>query len=291
MARDALHILIRSHRYDVATALLAARIKAEVACPVTLVCDESQGPVQSGDLRKIAMTEADLRAWGWATIPADWGWFCGDACYYAAEAAEVDADYLLLIENDVFFQAGALAALVAFIAEGSADAGAAQLRRNDSAPKYSANLAKLGHDPRVGCTFPVSFVRHDLIAKMHDIRRASVAHGDLRVNDEAILAAAAHGDGVRPVDLATARPDLFPDATFQTNPPNLTEHFLAMDGIQNPQFAHPAISFAGVLERIWAREKASGRRRLRNILRQATPSQQAQILAALDDRERLNAAR
>lgn len=285
------HVLVRTNRFDAQTALLVHRIRAEFAGPITLVCDETRGEVKTGPWPKVVVTERCLADWGWTHIPARWGWFCGDICYYAALEAGLPGSHYLVIENDVFFTNGAFACLLELIRSGRLDVGAMDL--NDTHPRrlYSAGLTALGVPANRGCVFPLTFMATRLIETMHDLRRRATTRPDLRLNDEAIFAAVAMHEGNRWSNLAELDATLFSQRNFASNPPQLLEYFLARPAGLEPVFVHPALSHAHLLERILAGGLTYDRRRLRKVLRQCTPEQRQIIEDLMDLGDRLNTGR
>lgn len=277
--------IIRSHRFGAMEAALAGRLSQVFgAGQVILAVDESRGPVDCGGLAKVSLTPATLAGLGFAGLPADWGWRCGDLCYHAAAAARPPHARYWLFEADIWLPpvAEALCALSALPQE----ALAAGLGPKATAPKYSRLMTPLCGSDRWGCFFPVTRVSARLLGEMRRLRERSLAeiapHRPAFPNDEAILGGAVHATGVSHADLYAAAPRFFDPACFATNPPHLRD---ALDRGTEGRVFHPAIPLSAILDEIARNGPGAGRRydahRLRRVLKEAAPDEAARIRAAL----------
>lgn len=268
--------LIRTHRSSWQALDLARRVREHLSENLWFVCDETGGPVATPGFAKIPLGLPALAALGLDRLPEDWGWFCGDCCYYAAASELAGFEYFCLIEEDVFLGAPALEAFGRLLDADRSVAAAARLRRYETPPKYSAGLAAVGADPHAGCIFPVTRVHRDLVPDMLALRRRAQHHPEpLRVNDEGILAAAALASG-RPVTDLYDHPEIFAEDRFATNPPHLLEALERAPATSRA--CHPAVSLADVLRRLADREKNYTEHRLRRIAEEA-PAHVAQAIA------------
>lgn len=277
---------IRTHRFDAPVRLLAERLAAAAGQPPILICDTRAGAFDTGDFAQAPIDEARLQELGFRDLPKDWGWFCGDLFYHVAALADPEAEYLCLMDGDIFLSEAAASALVSFFDGEMAEAAAVDLRLHEAPPKYSKGLSALDLDPRLGCLFPLTRIHRSLLAPLRDLRLRSSQSGQ-RLNDEAVLAAAAASTGSATCDLREGIA-LFPAESFATNPPHLFEALSA--GNAPAAVVHPVVTLEGVLSRIGSGEKAYGRHRLRRVLRQATGPQRKAIVAALDQVEAAGAA-
>lgn len=275
--------LIRALAFDDVAQALAANL-ASAGAEVVFVCDESRGAVDTGAYAKIALTAEGLGALGLAPLPDNWGWLCGDMCYYAAAEAYPARDHYLLIESDVFFGPQAARALMTALDACPDEILAAQLARHDAPKRYSRGLAQLGYEPRDGCIFPVSRASARAVRLMKALRiRALTECPHEKINDEAILASVALTDGLPHRALESLLPQMFDRANFDTNPPHL---FDSQRDAPDPMRAfHPAVSYANVLARVQSGEKNYHKHRLRRVLAEASRDQRVAIKAALQERE------
>lgn len=295
--------ILRSHRWGEDEAGLFARLQGWFGADrVLAVLDESRGVLATPPgLAKLSLTPASLAALGFAGLPPDWGWRCGDLCYYAAAAARPGRGRYWLFEPDLWWPDGAAGdaifaalaarpeqALAAALGErpshdGAAGDGAA---RDEGGPKYSRLMGPLCGTNRWGCLFPLTRVAGDLIAPMAALRRASLAQiaprHRLFPNDEAILAAAVFQCGASHGDLYRLLARHFRPRFFATNPPHLRE---ALARAKAPLVAHPAIGLQAILAEIDRHGPGAGRgygpHRLRRVLKEALPPEAAAIHAAL----------
>lgn len=267
MTIDRTAFLIRTHENNSQVRQLVRDLNEHVTQNVYLVCDESGGSIDFGNDPKLSLSPQVISKWGFSRHPDDWGWFCGDYCYYIAAEEIEDFEYFCLIEADVHLSESCLLAVKALLEESESPALAADLRRFDSPPLYSKDLASIGEDPSFGCIFPFTRVSRKIISDMFKLRERVQNHSaPLRVNDEAILATVAHKSGEAIVNLYDFE-EVFDPRCFATNPPQLFESVSA-----NPDDIcayHPVVALPKVLNRVLSGEKNYSRHRLRRVLRDA----------------------
>lgn len=280
--------ILRSHRFGPMEAALAERLAAWFGAEgVLLALDESRGPVESGGWARVSLTPATLAGLGLAPLPPDWGWRCGDLCYYAAAAARPGVARYWLFESDVWIAPGAVGPLFDRLAALPAEALAAGLGPRPEAPKYSRLMAPLAGSDRWGCFFPVSRASATLVAAMQQMRRQSLATipatKPLFPNDEAILAGTVAAGGFSHADLYAAAPEFFAPKSFATNPPHLRDALDRRAGAR--QVFHPAIFLADILSELASNGPQAGRRydahRLRRVLKEAAAEEAATLRRAL----------
>ncbi|TCO74004.1 hypothetical protein [Rhodovulum euryhalinum] len=275
--------LVRTQGFGPMARLLAERLAA-TGVPVVAVVDERGGTADTAPFDKIVLDEARLAGMGLAPLPANWGWLCGDLCYYLASQDRPGFARYALVESDVFLPEAGAAPLVTALAKHPAPAIAAQLGASDRRRRYSRGLARFGLDPAWGCIFPLSRVSDAVVAAMRAFRSEQLrtAPGE-RLNDEAILAGAVQRHGFSWARLEDVVPDQVPPLTFDTNPPHLLET-VAADPAERRLF-HPVVPFETVLGRVRSGEKAYSRHRLRRVLRTVSGPMHDALLAALDAAE------
>lgn len=259
--------------------LLAERLAA-VGATVAAVVDERKGIADTEPFDKITLSEEKLAKLGISGLPDDWGWFCGDLCYYVAANERPGFTRYALIESDVFLPEQSAASLVQALSADPSEAIAAQLGTSDQKRRYSQALERFGLDPSWGCIFPLSRVSGTVIEAMLRFRVEHLleAPGE-RLNDEAILAGAVLRGGFSFASLEDVVPDLVSADTFHTNPPHLLEA-LAADASEKRLF-HPVVPFELVMKRLRTGEKAYSRRRLRKVIQSAPIPMKKQIQKAL----------
>lgn len=284
--------VIRSHRFASDEARLATQLSDTFGVQNTLFAvDERAGIVDTGAWAKTVVTAEALVPDG--PLPQDWGWRCGDLCFYAAQAAKPDYDGYLLVESDVFARTDGFAKIEDFISETRPAALAAELGRYAQAQKFSEYLPLVGHRRKLGCIFPLTYASTEVVATMQALRNrlAAALKDDVTIpaypNDEAILAAGADENGGGQ-DLYKCLPALFDPAWFHTNPPHLLEALERTKPAQAPGFSHPAVSLKRVIRQLsepvdpTAKSfKTYGRRRLRKVLKEANADERQQIEALL----------
>ena len=277
-------ILIRALAPDPVSVRLAETLEAAFGRRPVFVCDETRGPKDTGIYDKVSLTPDVLEKLGITYLPKNWGWFWGDMCYYAAQAAFPGFDRYLLVESDVYFSATAADDFMRLLAESDHDVLARRLGRAAEPQKYSRALAPLGLDPHWGCIFPATCVRAHVIPKMLDLRKEAMSHGvAAQLNDEAILAGTVARHDLAHAALETLAPTLFDPRGFDTNPPHLFEAVAADP--KDPQAYHPVVSFEKVMARIADGEKNYTKHRLRKVLKAAPKPMRTAIRAALIEAE------
>lgn len=265
--------LIRCTAVGPAERQLAQRLSATFPRVVLVPNTEAVPP----DLPAVPVNPDALAGLGFHRLPPNWGWFCGDFCFYVARAALPEASSFLLIESDVYLGARATRRLHWLIGERPDHAMAAELGLRGS-PRFSKGLGPLGLDPRAGCIFPVVHAPARLVDEMAALRRRSL-EGGRPINDEAVLAGAVLGGGHPYLALDAALPRLFGRGTFQTNPPHLAE---ALARKRAAEAYHPALPLQTILARIAEPGRGYNAHRLRRVLAEANDAERAAIKAALD---------
>lgn len=273
--------LIRGDRFDL-IARHTADMLAQAGATVFAVMDERKGEIDTAPFPKITLDDGTPAQLGLVGIADNWGWFCGDVCYYAARQALPDFDHYCLIESDVGFPADSAARLVRAFSPPPADIIAVNLGKTTAPRRFSRSLAALDLDSAWGCIFPLTCVSGAAVDAMLALRRRATAAGLTRLNDEGVLGGTAQQHGFAHAALQTLLPDLFPPATFETNPPHLAEAVLA--GTAGTSIFHPVIALDRILARIHSGEKNYTPLRMRHVLQQATPKQRLAVRKALQSR-------
>ncbi|WP_322889703.1 MULTISPECIES: FkbM family methyltransferase [unclassified Yoonia] len=272
--------LVRCQAFD-AMARNVALSLSDAGADVVVVVDERKALADTAPFPKISLNDTELAALGLLDMPPDWGWLCGDVCYYAARRHMPEVTHFCLVESDVAFSANAATLFVQAVQKDPSDLLAAALGPRETAPKYSRGLQALGYDPQMGCYFPVTRCSAPAIDWMHDLRCRSVAAGVAPlINDEAILCAATQTGSFAAHSLNDLLPDLFTPRTFATNPPHLAEAVHRYTARANVY--HPAIPLDVVLDRIATGDRGYSRHRMRQVLKGATADESARITRALD---------
>ncbi len=276
MAVKTLFLVRCGQTSPVARALAAALSQAGQA-PV-FVCDTRRGAVDTFGHPSINLDAGVLDDLGLHARPENWGWFCGDFCYYAAARGYPDFDHFCLIESDVFMTPATAMEVTTLLNFRTEAALAVGLGDKPDPPKFSRGLADLRLPETLGCIFPFTRVHRATIAAMLSLRQRSLALNGTPINDEAVLAGAVWQHNLPHARLEDIAPNLFSPACFETNPPHLFE------GIA-PQAAsgvfHPVVTQEIVLARISSGERGYNRHRLRKVLREAPDHLRRQIDAAL----------
>lgn len=271
--------LIRCGQTSAVAQRLASGLAAATGRLPVFVCDERRGPVSAWDCPKIILTDTLLDGIGLAERPQNWGWLCGDFCYYAAQQAFPDYQFYCLLDADLFMSAAAAENLVALLAVSGQQALAVRLGAQAAPPRYSRGLAEVGLPADLGCIFPFSRVHSAVISRMHDLRCQTFSAPNGAPNDEAILAGAVALGGFSAAALDQIAPELFGPASFDTNPPHLFEGI--SQGVNDTRIYHPVATADEIIARLKSGEKAYGRHRLRKVLRQAPPDALIRIEDAL----------
>ncbi|MGJ8587104.1 MAG: hypothetical protein ACSHXW_03035 [Yoonia sp.] len=278
MSKNTLFI-IRARKFDKLARILAERL-TEVDEPVVLVIDERNDTSDSSPHYKISLNNNILTRLGFTGLPEDWGWFCGDLCYFVAEDVFPNYERYCLIESDVYLPLKSVKPLVAAVCRPPADALAAQLGPSAGPKRFSRDLAKLGLDPAWGCIFPVSSISAELLFAMKALRLESLKlHPDARLNDEAILAGAIQRGNFTYAALETVLPQHVSRRCFHTNPPHLFEAIAPRS--EELRLFHPVITSDTAFERIATGEKNYSEHRLRRVLRTAPDPLKSKLIEAL----------
>ncbi|MEZ5797108.1 MAG: FkbM family methyltransferase [Paracoccaceae bacterium] len=274
--------LLRARSFDPMVRRLAEALRDAGAPRVVAVLDERLGASDARPFEKIALTDALLSEMGLSGLPANWGWFCGDVCLYAARRLLPGHSRYVLVESDVVMTGDAAAQCVSRLCAEPADLVAPRLGRTAKAKRYSLGLRALGLSPDWGCLFPLVSVSAAGLAAMEDLRRRGLSQGlAAQMNDEAVLAGAAQDPALthRPAEAVLG--DLLAPDCFDTNPPHLAEALTRAE--RRDRIFHPVVPLATILDRIGQGEKAYSRHRLRRVMAQALPAELQQIEKALTD--------
>lgn len=274
---------IRTNHFGQQERDLANALSTGIGGPVTIICDESAGIVNTGLSLKVSLNDETPRMLNLGPLHHKWQWLWGDVCLYAARESVPNADWYVLVENDVFLTHRAAKVVQTLLSESDLKALACNLGSITSPPPFSKDLEQFGIAPDVGCIFAFVCVRGEVIDAMIELRREVQKSSQLRINDEAVLAATVRRYGYAAGDLYKLAPQLFSPEWFETNPPHLFEALLAKD--DNERVVHPAVPFHVVLSRIRSGKKGYGRRRLRSVLEEAPIDMQLQIRQALSERK------
>ena len=278
--------LLRTNNFGIPVRALARRLSTFLEAPITVVCDESGGPIEVNDFGKISLTPESLQKLGIGKLPNNWGWFCGDFCYYAAKQEMPGFEYYCLIESDVFFSDSAVKAFKSILDNSNAEVLVAQLGPKPKKQKYSKGLGPLGLDPNWGCIFPVSRVHSSVIPKMLELRnRNEDSPPKYLLNDEAVLAGATYENDFSYVDLSDKYPRLFSESSFSTNPPHLYEALI--NNSSDLRVFHPVVQFKTIMDRINSGEKNYTRFRLRKVFEHATTKMKKDMKQALKSKNEM----
>ena len=284
MLKDTL-FLIRAKEFDLLAQMLAKRLVESGNVHVVIVVDERENISDTTPFDKISLTEEAVSKIGMSGLPKNWGWFCGDICYYLAAAHFPNYKYYTLIESDVYLTAVGAKQLLSAFEKCQVDGIAAQLAPKQKPPKYSNGLAALDLDPAWGCIFPLSRVSSRLLFEMQTLREeALIKFPEGKLNDEAILVGAAQRGGFSVTQLEDLLPTCVSKETFDTNPPHLFE--AVVEDKLDTRIYHPVVTFETVLKRLRTGEKNYTRFRLRKILRAAPKPLKKTLKKALVDSER-----
>ncbi len=270
--------LIRTNAFDLNSRLLGHRLSSVAGVQVVFIADERKGIVDTGAFAKITSNESALASLGIHKLPADWGWFCGDMCYYLAANVYPDFDRYTLIESDVYIPENGVLKFINQLHDCHSDFIAYELGPTAKPKRFSRDLEKLGLDPAWGCLFPISRVSRNFVEVMQALRIRSL-ESNLRINDEAIMCGAIQKAHATYTPLELAAPDVICADTFDTNPPHLLDALYANEN--DARIYHPAVSFEKVIERIYSNEKRYDRHRLRRVLKAAEGLQRKAILNTL----------
>ncbi|WP_170417036.1 hypothetical protein [Ruegeria atlantica] len=259
---------------------LLAKQLSDAGAQVAIVVDEREGPADCAPYAKISLDEEALADLGMTGLPENWGWFCGDMCYYLAATAMPGYSRYVLIESDVFFPPLAVEPLIERLVAHPAQVIAAQLGLAAKPKRFSRGLQHFGIDPRWGCIFPLTSVQNEAVEAMKALRMAHLKqYPKVQLNDEGILAGVVAKHGFRYASLEDVAPAHVSAETFNTNPPHLFEAL--RNDAQERRVFHPVVEFETILRRLATGEKAYTRRRLRNVIQTAPQNMKQELLQRL----------
>lgn len=117
-ADDRIVVAFRTHVWDEHIALIASKMReATEGLRLVVVADESNGPLDTGELEKVSHT-ADFSSWGLPLTPEDRTlWFNADYPLFALRREFPDAELYVMIENDVIADADLAEVFRAALAE------------------------------------------------------------------------------------------------------------------------------------------------------------------------------
>ncbi|NNE87372.1 MAG: hypothetical protein HKN27_04790 [Silicimonas sp.] len=275
-----LAVLIRAHQFAAQEALLAERLEAAFGSRVYFVTDDSEEPVSTGRFCKIGINRRQVRLLRGGSVGRTWGWQQGDVFFYAARAALPEAMHFAMIESDVFLSKAAADQLATLFTTREEEVLAVRLGRRAKPHSFAKDLEVLGEDTLVTCFFPVARVSARVVDRMQALRRRATQQPELRLNDEAILAAVALKDDVSSANLSEIAPELFDPTCFTLERTQLFEfHAESYDGVSA---LHPVRNMNALLQRI--NEIGSFRdlrTRFQEAIEQAQPRQKKQLERAL----------
>lgn len=256
--------IIRTDNDSAQTRALVAHLSQAFAQPAMIALDHRRCQAEFDGHRVLPLTSDVAFGFGLDTLRADWGWFCGDICYYAARAATKDPDYYLLIEDDVYLSAEGAQLLATHLRDFEGDGVASRLARYDTMRKYSKGLKNIDLDPHLGCVFPVTMANGRMIEHMLTIRRAAQKKSNY-VNDEAVFAAAAFSPGFSRAALGDLLPDALLSEPIPTAGPLLYESLrTAPDQLA---LRHPVVDLDRIVAGIRAGSRKFKAARLKRLLR------------------------
>ncbi|MEO0989422.1 MAG: hypothetical protein AAFX00_00570 [Pseudomonadota bacterium] len=275
--------ILRTQRADTQSLRLLEQLSEVFGQVPAVACDNRTGDFDGPAPRYLPLNAKTLTDYGVTDPPDNWGWLCGDFCYYAAIHRYPGYDLYLLVENDVFMDDAGARLLSERLTRTKAQAIAARLRHQPEvpAPRYSRPLRKIGYDAHVGCLFPLTAASPSLIRAMRAVRLKALAK-NAAINDEAAFSTAVFETGVAFQTLETLLTPHISEEHLRTNPPYLLE--AVERDPETPLFRHPAIPLALVLERIRTGERNYHARRLREILGTANSAELQHIETALRTR-------
>lgn len=278
-------VLIRAHAFSAQEVLLAERLEAAFGTRVYFVTDDSKAPVETGRFSKIGINRRRVRQLRGGRVGRTWGWQQGDVFLYAARAALPGATHFALIESDVFLSICAADSLAELFTSRPEDVLAVKLGRSEEPKSFSRDLAALGEDPRATCFFPVLRVSASVVDRMQSLRRRAAENTELKLNDEAILAAVAMQDDVSSANLSEIAPALFDSEHFTLERTQLFEFHA--DRYEGASALHPVRNVGALMQRI--AEIGSFRdlrTRYEEAMEQAKPRHRQQLRRALATAEK-----
>ena len=281
-----LAVLIRAHAFSAQEALLAERLEAAFGSRVYFVTDDAKEPVSTGRFCKIGINRRRVRQLRGGRVGRTWGWLQGDVFLYGARAALPGATHFALIESDVFLSTRAADDLAELFISRPEDVLAVELGRCDEPKSLARDLAAIGEDNRATCFFPVLRVSASVVDRMQALRRRATEHGELKLNDEAILAAVAMKPEVSSVNLSEIAPALFDPECFTLERTQLFEFHA--DRYEGASALHPVRNVSALLQRI---DEIGSFRDLRSrfqeAIAQAKPRHRQQLRRALAAAEQM----
>ena len=274
-----LAVLIRAHAFSAQESLLAERLEAAFGSRVYFVTDDSKEPISTGRFCKIGINRRRVRQLRGGRVGRTWGWQQGDVFLYGAREALPKATQFALIESDVFLSRPAAENLAKLFTSRLEDVLAVELGRCEEPKSFARGLAALGEDNRVPCFFPVLRVSASIVDRMQVLRRRATEN-ELKLNDEAILAAVAMQDDVSSANLSEIAPALFDPDSFTLERTQLYEFHA--DHYKGPSALHPVRNVSALLQRI---DEIGAFRDLRSryqeAMEQAKPRYRQQLRRAL----------
>lgn len=271
--------LVRCHAFDVMAHNVAMSL-SDAGADVVVVVDERKAVADTTPFPKISLNDAELAMLGLQGLPPDWGWLCGDVCYYAARRHLPEATHFCLVESDVFFAGNSATVFVEAMKMNASDLLAAKFVDRPTPPKYSNGLPSLGFDIAWGYYYPVTRCSATVVDWMLPVRQRSIAIGTAsRVNDEALFAAAVQINTFSVQHLEDLLPQTFNNKAYVHNPPYLME--AAKRGAHADVVLHPVISLERVIDRIFNSDKNYNGHRLRRVRQMANAQELEMIDAAL----------
>lgn len=278
--------ILRTNSDDAVFQHLSGILSRHAPGKVVVVCDERLGPVNTGGLEKISINEAALERIGISNLPSNWGWLCGDMCYYLAASAFPNFDYYFLIESDVFIPEASAVDFFERLSHSDQSALAVNLRNSDHEKKYSRALSALNIDPQWGCIFPMTRVSSAVLAKMRELREEEARILPHRaLNDEAVLAGAVAATGCSFGALEELFPETFSteDGRFFTSTRWLFETLLF--GSNDRRIYHSALCLDTILDGIRSGHPKFRYRRMRHIRKFASGEVREKMRLAYLDAE------
>jgi len=234
-------ILVRTTRVNPAVQFLARSLAAASGEAVAALVDERRGPVDTGGLPKVSVTDAGVEAFG-LHRPADYGWRCGDYGFYLARRQHPAEAHFWMVDYDVRIGGDASAFFAACAARAEIDLLAAHVRDTDRGWWWCASVAASDAVPR-RCFFPVvrlsARAADALLAKRRQHGRRPLRRL-LWPNDEAFVATAVAAAGLSSVDLNALGPTFYDDHGFTYTDVIDGDDFVVGDGA--PRLYHPVLS-------------------------------------------------
>ncbi|HWX50120.1 MAG TPA: hypothetical protein VNZ61_18900 [Roseomonas sp.] len=149
-------ILVRTHYFDDALQEFCSQLRNGTEREIFVVCDETKSPVTiPNNFTKISINTEILDSLGLYT-PKNFGWLCGDYCYYIARSVAPSFSSYWLIEGDVRFKFDDVALFFShFPSADAVDMLAAGFQKAVPSWLWYESMRSLA--PEVyGCLFPVT---------------------------------------------------------------------------------------------------------------------------------------